>query len=158
GPNYANFTFAVQDDGLTATVGAFTGVDTDPNPKTFTFNVIVKPTAPTASDKTFTTLEDTGFNLTSGSIHFGFQDSVDGNGFVGIYITSLPTAGTLLLNGVAITAADVATIPPDSGSTPEQPVYHGKFVSSTQLSANNLVFQPAPNAFSTNNGADVYGS
>ncbi|MCK6394374.1 SdrD B-like domain-containing protein [Zoogloea sp.] len=63
---------------------------------------------------------DDSANVASGDVYvlgladFGFTDAVEGDAFKSVVITSLPSAGTLLLNGVAVTAgqevlaADVA--------------------------------------------------
>ncbi|HYW14845.1 MAG TPA: tandem-95 repeat protein, partial [Allosphingosinicella sp.] len=40
----------------------------------------------------------------------GFSDSIDGDSFAGVKITTLPAVGTLKLNGVAIAAGDTITL------------------------------------------------
>ena len=81
---------------------------------------------PTGADATVATTEDTAFSLTVAD--FGFSDPNDspGDGLVAVTITSLPTNGTLLLNGVAVSA--------------------GQSVAVADISAGALVFQPDTNA------------
>lgn len=64
--------------------------------------VIVDPVndAPSAADKSFDLLNGNGITLSEGD--FGFHDDVEGNGFQSVLITSLPVAGSLQLNGVAV--------------------------------------------------------
>ncbi|HYD11759.1 MAG TPA: Ig-like domain-containing protein, partial [Allosphingosinicella sp.] len=79
--------------------------------------------APSGTDATFSLTEDTSRTLSA--TDFGFSD-VDGHSPIGVMVTTLPTAGTLLLNGSAITM----------GNT---------FVTLSQLNGGLLVFQPASN-------------
>ncbi|APW36294.1 hypothetical protein RD110_02935 [Rhodoferax koreense] len=119
GAGYASFTFQVQDDGGTANGG----VDTDPTPRTMTVNVTSVNDAPTGSDKTVSTLEDTAYIFTA--TDFGFSD-VDGNALQGVRIATVPGAGNLTLNGAAVTA--------------------GQSISLANITAGNLKFTPAANA------------
>ena len=108
----ASFNYTVRDpDGLTDTA---------------TVNLTVNSVndAPSGADKTVTTNEDTGYVFAAAD--FGFSDSIDGNGFLAVRITTLPSAGTLKLNGVAVTA--------------------GQFVSVADISAGKLVFTPSQDA------------
>ena len=81
---------------------------------------------PTGADATVATTEDTPFSLTVAD--FGFSDPNDspGDSLVAVTITSLPTNGTLLLSGVAVSA--------------------GQSVAVADISAGALVFQPDTNA------------
>ncbi len=99
GTSYASFTFQVEDNGGIANGG----LDTDPTPKTITVNVTAVNDAPTGANKTVTTLEDTAY--TFGVADFGFSDPNDNpaNTLLAVKITTLPTAGTLTDNGVAVT-------------------------------------------------------
>ncbi len=81
---------------------------------------------PTGTDKTITTLEDTGYALTASD--FGFAD-VDGHTFTNVRIDTLPGAGTLVLNGVAVTA--------------------GQAIPVANVTSGQLVFTPAANASGT---------
>ena len=88
-------------------------------------SIVVAPVndAPAGADNTVSTLEDTAYVFTAGD--FGFAD-VDGNGFSAVRVTTLPGAGTLANNGVAVSA--------------------GQFVSAADIAAGLLVFTPAADA------------
>ncbi|MEK6790011.1 MAG: Ig-like domain-containing protein, partial [Pseudomonadota bacterium] len=88
--------------------------------------------APTASNRSFTTREDTALVLRA--VDFGFQDT-DRNTLAAVKITALPTNGTLLYNGAAISAIKVAA---------------GFEVSARDLTAGKLTFVPAKNASGEN--------
>ncbi|WP_286162512.1 beta strand repeat-containing protein, partial [Methylobacillus flagellatus] len=85
--------------------------------------------APNGADKTLTTDEDTPVTLKT--TDFGFSESTreTADTFFAVKISTLPTAGTLLLDGVAVTA--------------------GQSVSVTDITANKLTFAPALNANGT---------
>ena len=125
GTGYASFTFQVQDDGGTANGG----VDTDTTPRTMTLNVTSVNDAPHGANNTVTTLEDTAYVFKAAD--FGFSDPNDNptNNFLAVEITTLPAAGTLTDNGVAVTA--------------------GQFISVSDINAGLLVFTPAANAKGT---------
>ena len=117
GSNYNTFTFTVN-DGTTNSSSSYT----------MTVDVTAVNDAPTASNNTVTTNEDT--DHTFAASEFGFTD-VDGDSLDHVTIETLPSNGTLLLSGSAVSAGD-------------------------QISAaniTNLVFRPAANA----NGSG-YGS
>ncbi len=122
GSNYASLRFKVQDDGGTASGG----VNLDPTPNTITFNVTAVNDAPAGANRTVTTLEDTAYTFTAAN--FGFTDPSDSpaNTLSAVRITSLPTAGTLANNGVAVTA--------------------GQFIALADITAGRLKFTPAANA------------
>ncbi|MBF0435108.1 MAG: DUF4347 domain-containing protein, partial [Magnetococcales bacterium] len=65
--------------------------------------------APSGTNTTITTLEDTPYTFTSAD--FGFSDSNDNpaNSFLTVQITTLPAAGTLTNNGAAVNAGDWIT-------------------------------------------------
>ncbi|CAM5208028.1 hypothetical protein CDEF62S_02504 [Castellaniella defragrans] len=94
--------------------------------ETATATVTVNPVndAPQGTDNSFTIDEDTSHTFTTAD--FGFSDPADGDAFKAVAITTLPTAGALTLNGVAVTA--------------------GQSVSVADLDAGKLVFTPAPDA------------
>src|SRR5207244_2601460 len=104
GSPYTTFTFQVQDNGGTANGGQ----DTDQSANTMTINVTSVNDAPAGANNTVTTLEDT--NYTFGTADFGFSDLQDAGSTAGantlqaVEITTLPVAGTLKDNGVAVTA------------------------------------------------------
>ncbi len=122
GTGYASFTFQVQDDGGTANGG----VDLDPTARTMTVDVASVNDSPTGADNTVATLEDTAYVFTAAD--FGFTD-VDGNAFSAVRIATLPGAGTLTNNGVAVSA--------------------GQFISAPDIAAGLLLFTPAADASGT---------
>jgi hypothetical protein len=121
----ASFTFQVQDNGGTA----FGGVDVDPTPRTFTFNVAPVNDAPAGTDKTITINEDTSRTIAVGD--FGLTDLNDNpaNILVNVEITAAPLTGSLKDNGVTVTA--------------------GTLISRADLLANKVVYAPAPNGNGT---------
>ncbi|MEC7028244.1 MAG: Ig-like domain-containing protein, partial [Pseudomonadota bacterium] len=120
GTGYTSFTFQVQDDGGTANGG----VDTDQSANTITFDVTPVNDAPDGANNTVTTLEDTAY--TFATTDFGFTDAVEGDSLLAVTITTIPTNGSLTLNGVAVTA--------------------GQSIAVADIVANLLVFTPAANA------------
>ena len=80
--------------------------------------------APSGTTSTITALEDTARVLTAAD--FGFTDATDGNTLAAVRITTLPGAGTLRNNGVAVSA--------------------GQFISIADINAGKLAFQAALNA------------
>jgi len=122
GANYSSLRFQVRDDGGTANGG----VDLDQSPNTITVNVTAVNDAPAGANKTVTTLEDTAYTLTAAD--FGFSDSSDApaNALSAVKVSTLPTAGTLANNGVAVTT--------------------GQFVSVANINSGLLKFTPAVNA------------
>src|SRR5262249_34840133 len=81
--------------------------------------------APAGSDATVTINEDTAYTFNTAD--FGFSDPNDSpaNGLLAVQIDALPTAGQLLLNGIAVTA--------------------GESVAASEIAAGHLTFSPAPN-------------
>ncbi|MEZ0260537.1 MAG: cadherin-like domain-containing protein, partial [Alphaproteobacteria bacterium] len=132
GAGYASFTFQVQDNGGTANGG----VDLDQSANTITINVTSVNDAPAGTDNTVTTLEDTAFTFTAA--HFGFSDTSDtpANTLNAVRITALPATGSLLLNGVAVTA--------------------GQFVSVANINSGLLTFTPAANANGAGNASFTF--
>jgi Ca2+-binding RTX toxin-like protein len=122
GAAYANFNFQVQDNGGTA--GG--GIDLDQSPNTITFNVTSVNDAPAGADKTVTTLEDVPYIFTASDFGFSDPNDVPANALLAVKIDTLPTAGVLTDNGVAVTA--------------------GQSVSATDISTGKLVFTPVANA------------
>jgi ELWxxDGT repeat protein len=122
GATYASFTFKVQDNGGTANGGA----DTDATARTMTVAVTPVNDAPKGTGKTVTMLEDGTYVFAVAD--FGFRDTSDtpANTLLAVKIATLPGAGKLTNNGVAVTA--------------------GASVSSTDIAAGRLKFAPAANA------------
>ena len=77
---------------------------------------------PSGTDKTIALLEDGDHVFTAAD--FGFSDA-DGNALLAVEIATLPVAGDLLINGVAVTA--------------------GQFITVTDLNSGLLKFVPDPN-------------
>src|SRR6185295_9799939 len=116
----ATLTVTTSDLGNTGSGGAKTDVDT------VAIAVSSINDAPAGTNGTVTTNEDTTYTFTTGN--FGFTDPNDSpaNSLLAVEITSLPAAGQLLLNGVAVTA--------------------GQFVAASEIALGHLTFQPAANA------------
>ena len=89
GASYDTFTFSVN-DGTTDSASTYT----------MTIDVTAVNDAPTAADNTVTTNEDTDHTFSESE--FGFSD-VDGDSLDHVSIETLPSNGTLLLDGVAVT-------------------------------------------------------
>ncbi len=73
--------------------------------------------APSGTSNTITTNEDTAHTFTGGD--FGFSDS-DANALAAVKITTLPGAGSLTDNGVAVSAGQSIrspTLPPESSNS-----------------------------------------
>ncbi len=111
GSPYTSFTFQVQDNGGTANGG----VDTDPTPRTMTIDVSEVNHAPTGANNTVTTLENKAYTFKVAD--FGFSDPNDNpaNNLKAVEITTLPTAGSLADNGVALTAKQFVPVADISG-------------------------------------------
>ena len=122
GAGYASFTFQVQDNGGTANAG----VDLDPTPNTITVNVTSVNDAPAGTDATVTTLEDTAYVFTAADFGFTDPSDVPANSLAAVTISTLPPAGTLTDNGVAVLA--------------------GQFVALADIAGGLLQFTPAANA------------
>ncbi|NQZ48536.1 MAG: hypothetical protein HRT63_13565, partial [Erythrobacter sp.] len=105
GAGYDAFTFQVRDDGGTANGG----VDTDQTANTVTIDVTSVNDAPSGTDATLTTNEDTAYTFAAGD--FGFTDVNDApDNFNSVIITTLPANGVLELSGVAVTAGQEITV------------------------------------------------
>ena len=132
GNNYAAFTFQVQDDGGTLNGG----VDTDPTARTMTVDVNQVNHAPQGTSNTVTTLENNVYTFASAD--FGFSDPNDSpsNNLLAVEVTTLPGAGSLTDNGVAVIA--------------------GQFVSVTDIAGGKLVFTPGANAWGNNCAAFTF--
>lgn len=96
--------------------------------RTFTITIANVNEAPAGADAAVTMSEDTVHTLTTAN--FGFSDMDAGDGLGAVRIDTLPTAGSLTLSGMAVTA--------------------GQVVSVADITAGQLVFTPAANATGTN--------
>jgi hypothetical protein len=114
GAAYASFAFQVRDDGA--------GVTLDAIARTMTIDVTPVNDAPAGADATLATNEDTPLTLYAAA--FGFSDPTDTapDSMVAVRVASLPSAGVLALNGVAVSA--------------------GQFVSAAELTAGRLTYTP----------------
>src|SRR5207249_3501992 len=114
-----------QDNGGTA----HSGVDLDQSPNTLTINVTSVNDAPAGTNGSVTTDEDTQYVFDA--TDFGFTDPLDSpaNSLLAVKVTTLPGAGTLKDNNVAVTA--------------------GQFVSVADINGGKLTFDPAANANGT---------
>ena len=92
GASYDSFTFSVN-DGTVDSASTYT----------MTIDVDAVNDAPTAANNTVTTNEDTDHTFSASE--FGFTD-VDGDSLDHVTIETLPSNGTLLLSGVAVSAGD----------------------------------------------------
>jgi hypothetical protein len=122
GTGYASFTFQVQDDGGTGNGG----IDLDQMPNTITVDVTPVNDAPAGTNKTITALEDATYTFAAAD--FGFNDSSDSpaDTLLSVKIATLPGAGMLTNNGIALNAGDTVT--------------------AVDIVAGNLKFAPAANA------------
>lgn len=111
---------AINDNGNTGTPGPLSA-NTN-----VTLTVTAVNDAPSGTDNTVTTLEDTAYVF--GVADFGFTDPNDSpaNNFLAVKITTLPTLGTLTNNG--------------------NPVVAGAFVPIADINAGLLLFTPVGNA------------
>jgi hypothetical protein len=111
-------------EAIKVTINDNTGVQ-PATASTQDLSVLVVNHAPAGADNTIITLEDTGHTFAASD--FGFTDPNDSpaNNLLAVEITTLPTAGTLKDNGVAVTP--------------------GQLVSAADINAGDLVFTPAAN-------------
>jgi hypothetical protein len=105
---YAAFTFQVQDSGGTANGGA----DLDPTPNTFLIDVTPVNSAPSGRDNNYLPITIGGSEITPHTFHladFGFSDGFDGpaNSFLAVKVTTIPAAGSLTNNGIAVAAGQL---------------------------------------------------
>jgi len=96
------YNLAAAEDWAAGADAAVVVADLTNNGITVTANV-----APTASNGAITVNEDTSYTFVAGD--FNFSDVDPGNVLTQVQITSLPSTGTLALNGAAVTANQVIT-------------------------------------------------
>ncbi len=94
GTGYASFSFKVNDGTVDST-----------SANTMTINVTAVSDAPTATDGTVTTNEDT--DHTFAAADFNFSDADTGDTLASVIITAVPTAGALAVDGNALVSADL---------------------------------------------------
>ena len=98
--SHDDFTFTV-----TATATESSTGDTNVTSQTVNVHIAAVNDAPTASDNTVTLNEDGSHTFTASE--FGFNDIDSGDTLSSVKITQLPGAGSLTLNGTAVTANQV---------------------------------------------------
>ena len=76
--------------------------------ETFTINLTNANEAPTGADATVMINEDTSHTLTTAN--FGFSDVDAGDSLSAVRIDTIPTAGSLTLSGMAVTAGQIVTV------------------------------------------------
>ncbi|HPM82692.1 MAG TPA: tandem-95 repeat protein, partial [Candidatus Anammoximicrobium sp.] len=111
----ANF---VGEATITITVNDQGNTPAPPQSTTGTVTIPVTPVndPPEGTDTTVTTAEDTAYTFATGDFGFTDPDDIPANAFNRVNITTLPGAGTLKLNGTAVTAgqfiavADIANL------------------------------------------------
>ncbi|AFM24557.1 tandem-95 repeat protein [Desulfomonile tiedjei] len=116
GADYAHFQFKVSDGTVFSTAAYL-----------MTINVSSVNNVPTGADNTIVMQEDTSHAFMAGE--FGFSDVDTGDQLQAVRITSLPTAGHLLLNGTDVILNQIISI--------------------ADINAGNLTFSPAPDANGT---------
>ena len=127
GSSYASFTFQVVDD---AVIGANGGENTDQSANTMTIDVTSVSDAPQGTDNTVTIDEDTSHTFAASDFGFFDPDDSPADSFSGVVIATLPSAGTLYLDGTAIVST-------------------GATVSAADIAAGKLVFTPVADANGT---------
>nr|MDJ0945407.1 cadherin domain-containing protein [Kiloniellales bacterium] len=105
---------------LTVTATATDGSDTADAVQTIDVTVSYLNEPPVSNDSTVSTDEDT--TVTFGLSDFGYSDA-EGDAIVEVEVSTLPSEGSLLLNGVAVGAGDR--------------------IAAADINAGNLTFQPA---------------
>ena len=117
------FLFKVVDTGGTVN----NGDDTSAQANTISIEIVTDNHPPLAQDTNIELSEDTTLALVAGD--FQFIDAADNHSMAGVFITTVPADGNLLYNGAAVT--------PDT------------FITTSELNAGLLQFQPAANEFGT---------
>ena len=117
----------------------------------FQLTVTAVNDAPAGTDKTFTIIEDTPYTLTTAD--FGYSDGNDApaNAFQAVTFTTLPAAGTLTNNGVAVGAgASVSTADIAAGRLVYTPALNGNGIAYAAFT-----FQVQDDGGTVNGGADL---
>jgi len=96
-------------DGFGGTVATGTGTATTDS-KNVAVTVNSVNDAPSGTDEQSPVVEGASYTFDATNFTDGFSDPIDGNAFKAVIITTLPTTGTLKLNGVAISAGATITL------------------------------------------------
>ncbi|MEO8859437.1 MAG: DUF4347 domain-containing protein, partial [Burkholderiaceae bacterium] len=124
---FPNTNSAANGGTSTITVSVFDGGNTTTT--SFILTVLAVNDAPTGTNKTVSTNEDTAYVFTVGDFGFGDPNDTPANALANVKITTLPGAGSLTLSGATVAA--------------------GQFVSAANIVAGNLRFTPGANASGT---------
>jgi VCBS repeat-containing protein len=147
GTSYASFTFQVQDNGGTANGG----IDVDSTANTITFNVTAVNDPPAGTNKTVSTQADTSYTFTAADFGFSDPNDVPANSLLAVKITTLPTAGTLTNNGLALAAGQAIVLADLTAGKL-------KFTPASQASGTSyasFTFQVQDNGGTANGGVDL---
>lgn len=106
GTNFDHFNFELRDNGGTAN----RGFDTDPTQRTITFNVLPVNHPPVGTARTVTTPKNTPYVFALTDFPFDDPDDPVSNNFLAVRITTLPTHGSLTLNGSNVTTGTEVTV------------------------------------------------
>jgi hypothetical protein len=139
--------FQVQDNGGTAAGG----VDLDPVSKVLKINITSVNDAPVGTPKTVTIAENTPYSFKT--TDFGFTDPNDPvhNSLLAVKITTLPLAGSLTDNNVAVTAGThIAVADISAGKLRFIPAFNG-----TGAAYASFTFQVQDNGGTANGGVDT---
>ncbi|HTU13373.1 MAG TPA: FG-GAP-like repeat-containing protein [Allosphingosinicella sp.] len=85
-----------------------TGVFTPVPAPTIQVTVNAQNDAPAGTNNSETILENTSY--TFAAVDFGFSDTLEGDAFAGVVITTLPGNGSITLNGVAVSAGQFVSV------------------------------------------------
>jgi peptidase M10/serralysin-like protein/hemolysin type calcium-binding protein len=124
--------------------------DANGSSNTLVSNIDITPVndAPSGANQTLT-ISDAPYTIQPGN--FQFSD-VDGNSFANVIITTLPTAGTLMLGGQAVTAGEVISIPLLNAPFAPQIIYTPN---GTGTNYAHFTFQVQDNGGTANGGVDT---
>ncbi|ATC63708.1 hypothetical protein CMV30_06930 [Nibricoccus aquaticus] len=113
--------------------------------------VLTGNTAPTGTNKTITTNEDTAYTFVASD--FGFSDADSGDSLSAVRINSIPSDGSLTLSSVAVTASQVI-VAADIGNLVFTPAANANGNGYTGFSFSvrdqSSTYDPSPNAITIN--------
>ncbi|HEX8582890.1 MAG TPA: hypothetical protein VF680_00585 [Allosphingosinicella sp.] len=148
GAGQATFTFQVRDDGV--------GPGQDPTPNIITFDVRGVNDAPEGADNGDTVTVGAVLTFTASDFSAGMSD-VEGHGFAGVKIATLPATGTIKLDGIAIDAgaaitkaqldASQFTYEPGVGSGGTAPTFTFQVQDDGGTANGGVDVDPTPNTF-----------
>ncbi|MEB3310572.1 MAG: bluetail domain-containing putative surface protein, partial [Snowella sp.] len=140
---------SLRDSGGTANGGDDTG---NPN-LVSTITVIPVNDAPSGTNNTKTILEDSSYTFSASD--FGFTDPLDGNNLNSVRVSTIPTLGSLTLNGIAVTAGTlISKADIDSGNLRFTPIANDNRISTTVPYA-SFTFQVQDDGGTANGGINL---